>query len=120
MTTEQKETGFIQAFNPGEIYDYPLKNMTTAGVFRYAGVDVIPLQDKCYRCGQAIPIGGSWFSEHAKERYCSEVCRGFGDWSSTQKTHPIISIEHLITRAGHYIGEARNNRAGEVAHIDRV
>jgi hypothetical protein len=47
--TEQNETGFIRGFNPGEIYDYPIKNMTTAGVFRYAGVDQIPLQDKCHR-----------------------------------------------------------------------
>lgn len=116
MTTEHKETGFIQGFNPGEIYDYPIKNMTTAGVFRYAGVDVIPLHDKCYRCGQAIHTGGGYDSVYvvgAVRRYCSEICRKFGDWSSTQKNYPIISIEHLITRAVHYIGEAHNNRAGE-------
>jgi len=103
MTTEHKETGFIQAFNPGEIYDYPIKNMTTVGVFRYAGVDVIPLQDKCHRCGQAIHIGNGVSSEYGAERYCSERCRGYGEWTSTRKAYDVISIDQLLTRAVRYI-----------------
>jgi len=110
-TTEQNETGFIRAFNPGNIYDHPIKNMTTAGVFRYAGVDVIPIHDRCYRCGRAILMGGGFFSEYGAERYCSENCRELGKWTSTRKTYDVISIDHLLTRAVHYIGEARNDRA---------
>jgi len=110
-TTEQTETGFIRGFNPGNIYDHPIKNMTTAGVMMYAGVDVIPLQDKCHRCGQAIHRGGAWLSAYGAERYCSENCRGLDRWRSTRKTYRIISIDHLLTRAVHYIGEAHNDRA---------
>lgn len=97
--------------NAAEIYDDPLKNMTTAGVFGYAGVDVIPLQEKCDRCGQAITVGLDGF------KYCSPICSEHGQWSSTRKSYPIISIEHLLTRAVYYIGEARNNRAGGALNV---
>jgi predicted nucleic acid-binding Zn ribbon protein len=106
-------------YNSAEIYDHPIKHMTVKAIFRYARVEMIPLHDRCHRCGQAIPIGGSWFTKYGAERHCSEICREHGSWSSTQKTYPILSIEHRLTRAFYSIGEAHNCRAGRETVNDR-
>ena len=95
-------------YNSAEIYDRPVKHMSVKGIFQYTGVDMIPLHDRCHRCGHAIPIGGSWFSEYGAERYCSENCKEYGKWTSTRKTYPIISIKELLTRAVRYIDKAHN------------
>jgi len=109
MMAGHEETGFKKAFDPAEIYDNPVEGMTVKGVFGYVGIDVIPLQIKCDRCGGGIAMGGSWFSAYGAERYCSETCLIMAG-AATPRTYSIITLGDLIQRAQYYNREGRNVR----------
>ena len=52
VTEEHMGLKIMTEYNSAEIYDRPVKHMSVKGIFRYAGVDMIPWD------GGNIGIGG--------------------------------------------------------------